>query len=259
VLLLGIIQRHLDRQASRIVTLLPGSRDEIVRCGGRADHVVWIPNGIDLELCGPVGDSAADDGHFDVVYAGAHGTANALDTIVQCAAILEREGSRIMFRLYGDGPDKARLARSASERGATNIRFHDPVPKSQVYEVLAAADAFVLVLKKSGLYRHGFSLNKLWDYMAAGRPIVFSADAAQNVVEEAQCGMTVPAEDAQALADALRTLSGLTDVERAAMGQRGRRFVEEHHDIAALAKRLESVLSDALESTPRRNTVTARR
>lgn len=253
VLLLGLIQKRLYRQASRIVTLLPGSRDEIVRRGGRADHVAWIPNGIDLDLCGAVAGAAPDDGRFDVVYAGAHGTANALDTIAQCAALLEHEGGRISFHLYGDGPEKARLATAARERGATNIRFHDPVPKAQVYAVLAKADAFVLVLKKSGLYRHGFSLNKLWDYMAAGRPIVFSADAAQNVVDEARCGVTVPAEDPQAMAGALKALADLPASERDAMGRRGRAFVEANHDIAGLARKLESVLNDALESRrPRR-------
>lgn len=259
VLLIDAIQRRLYRNASRIITLLPGSRDEIVKCGGRADDIAWIPNGIDLDLCGAATRSAPDDGRFDVVYAGAHGTANALDTIVACAAILEREGSGTMFHLYGDGPEKARLAGVAIERGANNIRFHDPVPKAQVYEVLAAADAFVLVLKKSGLYRHGFSLNKLWDYMAAGRPIVFSVDAEQNVVEEARCGLTVPAEDAQAMAAAVRTLAGMSAEEREAMGRRGRRFVEEHHDIAGLAQRLENVLNDALGSTRRHKAIASSR
>lgn len=248
VLLLDAVQRRLYRQASRIVTLLPSSREEIVRRGGRADHVVCIPNGVDLHLRGAVGRSAPVDGRFDVVYAGAHGTANSLDTIVDCAAILEREGSRITFRMYGDGPEKERLARSAIDRGAANIRFHDPVPKARVYEVLEAADACVLALKRSDLYRHGFSLNKLWDYMAAGRPIVFAADAPQNVVEVTRCGITVPAEDPREMADALRALAGSTANERDEMGQRGRRHVEEHHNVESLAGSLEAVLNDALDS-----------
>lgn len=248
VLLLDVVQRILYRRASRIVTLLPTSREEIVRRGGRADHVVCIPNGVDLHLRGDVARAEPVDGRFDVVYAGAHGTANSLDTIVDCAAILEREGSPIMFRMYGDGPEKERLERSTSDRGASNIRFHAPVPKAKVYEILAGSDACVLALKRSDLYRHGFSLNKLWDYMAAGRPIVFAADAPQNVVEATRCGITVPAEDPQEMADALRTLAGSTATERDDMGQRGRRHVEEHHNVERLAGSLEAVLNDAVDS-----------
>ena len=248
VLFLGIIQHRLYKQASRIVTLLPGSRDEIVKRGGRPDHVSCIPNGVDLNLCGAAARSAPVDGRFDVIYAGAHGTANALDTIVQCAAILEREGSRITFHLYGDGPLKDALAQDARDQGAANIQFHDPVPKAQVYEILARADACVLALKKSALYRHGFSLNKLWDYMAAARPIVFSADTVQNDVEAARCGMTVPAEDPHAMADAFRTLASMAASERDEMGQRGRRHVEQHHNVDKLAGDLERVLKEALES-----------
>jgi glycosyltransferase involved in cell wall biosynthesis len=246
VLLLGVIQRRLYGQASRIITLLPASREEIVKRGGRADRITCIPNGVDLHLRGALAGSAPVNGRFDVVYAGAHGTANALDAIVDCAAILEREGSGITFHLYGDGPEKERLARSANDRRAANIRFHDPVPKARIYEVLAAADACVLALKKSGLYRHGFSLNKLWDYMAAGRPIVFAADAPRNVVDVAGCGFTVPAEDPRAMADALTALAGLSARDRDEMGQRGRRYVEEHHDVDRLAGTLEGVLNEAL-------------
>ena len=246
VLLLTVIQRRLYRRASRIVTLLPASREEIVKRGGRADHITCIPNGVDLRLRGAIRGSAPVAGRFDVVYAGAHGTANALDTIVECAAILEREGSAITFHLYGDGPEKERLARSAIDRGAANIRFHDPVPKAAIYEILAASDACVLALKKSDLYRHGFSLNKLWDYMAAGRPIVFAADAPRNVVDVAECGLTVPAEDPQELADALKALAGLSAPERDEMGQRGRLYVEEHHNVERLAGTLEGVLNQAL-------------
>jgi glycosyltransferase involved in cell wall biosynthesis len=231
--------------------LLPGSREEIAKRGGNAGHIVCIPNGVDLQLCGAVAPPAPVAGRFNAVYAGAHGTANALDTIVECAAILELEGSPVVFNLYGDGPEKERLARSARDLGATNVRFHDPVPKRKIYEILATADACVLALKDSALYRHGFSLNKLWDYMAAGRPIVFSADTTQNDVELARCGMTVPAEDPQAMAGAFRALAGFSAAERDEMGRRGRRHVEEHHDVQGLADRLEGVLRDALESARR--------
>lgn len=71
--------------------------------------------------------------------------------------------------MIGDGPLKPSLVEQASEMGLTNVSFEPPVAKSQIPALAAQADAFVIaVLNLPGLYRYGISMNKLFDYLAAG-------------------------------------------------------------------------------------------
>jgi glycosyltransferase involved in cell wall biosynthesis len=126
--------------------------------------------------------------------------------------------------------------------GASNIAFVGPIPKDQVAAALELFDACYVGYRRSSLYRFGVSPNKLYDYMAAGRPVLFAADAANQPVREADCGRTVPPEDPDALADAIRSLAAAPSDERARLGANARTYVAEHHDYTRLADRLAEVL-----------------
>ena len=126
------------------------------------------------------------------------------------------------------------------------VRFDPPVPKRSVNDVMAEADIFIMPLHQGGLFRWGISPNKLFDYMAAARPVVSVVDAAANPVVEANAGLAVPAADAAALAEALKTLLALSPEERWQMGLRGRQYVEAHHDMARLGERFEACLQRAI-------------
>jgi glycosyltransferase involved in cell wall biosynthesis len=107
-----------------------------------------------------------------------------------------------------------------------------------VGKVMGEADAFIYGLRDLPLYRFGISLNKLTDYLAAGRPIVFFGRSSYDPVHDAQAGFSVPPGDPEILADAIEQLIALTPQERIEMGERGRRYLLEHHNIPGLAARL---------------------
>jgi len=181
-----------------------------------------------------------------VMYAGAHGPANALDAILDAAAMLERrQPGRFRFELIGDGHDKPRLRQRAKAERFDSVVFRDAVPKAEVYPLLENADALIANMNAGALYRSGISLNKLYDYLAVGRPVVFGADVANNPVVEADAGITVPPNDAGALALAVERLAALSPAEREAIGARGRAYVESHHDVARLAARFADVVRAA--------------
>ncbi len=240
------IERVLYRQADAIVSLLPGAVGYMVQKGAAADKIAWIPNGVDLSAIA-LPRPPKPRSEFVVIYAGAHGRANGLDSIMDAAAILQREGlqGKLRFRFIGDGPEKPRLERRALREGLEIVSFEPPMPRCDIYRVLSEADAFVATLRKADLYRYGISLNKLYDYLAAARPVVFGARSFNDPVSEAHAGLTVPPEDPQAMATALRQLIDMPRDERWQMGLRGRRYVEKHHDYAHLAERLERVISEA--------------
>lgn len=242
VAVLRILERFLYHRAERIITLLPFGHRYIMSCGIPQEKIVWIPNGVDLSRSEGLNPSAPD-GVFRVLYLGAHGQANALDVLIHAAKILQdRQYEDIQIVLIGDGPEKPRLMSMVQDLGLRNVEFRDPVPKKEVTKVLGEADVTVFILHDLPLYNYGVSLNKLFDYLAASKPLLLVGNPSNNPVDEAQCGFTIPPRNPQALAEAIIKMYRMSEEERKAMGQRGRRYVEEHHDIKKLAMRLEEVL-----------------
>jgi glycosyltransferase involved in cell wall biosynthesis len=137
------------------------------------------------------------------------------------------------------------LIKRAKTMGLRNVDFRPPVPKREVGKVMGEADAFIYGLRDLPLYRFGISLNKLTDYLAAGRPIVFFGRSSYDPVRDAEAGFSVPPGDPEGLADAIERLVALTPQERMEMGERGRRYLLEHHNIPRLAERLLEVFEGA--------------
>lgn len=236
---LAAMECRLYRTADHIVSLLPGAVDHCVALGADRDRVTWVPNGVDLDLVPEGAQREHNAGDFTLMFAGAHGLANGLDTILDAAA--RTRGRGIRYQLIGDGPEKPRLIQRANEERLDHVEFLDPVPKQQVYSVLARADAFLMLLKASDVFRWGISPNKLFDYMCMERPVIFGVNSSNSPVEQAGCGLRIPPEDPEALAAAALHLAGLPDEDLAVMGKAGRAYVESNHDFDRLAERLEDV------------------
>lgn len=239
------IERYLYRKAAAILSLLPGAKEHMAEKGADPSRIVWLPNGIDLELVPPP-QPPKSDGPFTVMYAGAHGLANGLDLALKAAHLLEREGwgKRVRFRFVGDGPEKPNLMQKAQALGLRSVSFENPVPKKAVYGLLQQADAFLLILPDSPLYRWGISINKMFDYLSQARPIIFCGNTPFNAVNEAGAGITLPPANPKALAEAVKGMALMHPEERWAMGLRGRAYVEKHHSLNRLADKLEEVLKD---------------
>ncbi len=243
---LAWMEKRLYRTADQIVSLLPGAGDHCAALGAPRNRLNWVPNGIDLKFSPLDLPHREADGDFVAMFAGAHGLANGLDTVLDAAKILT--GSRVKFRLMGDGPEKPRLKERANAEGIKNVEFLDAVPKKEVYGQLAQADAYMMLLKASDVFRWGVSPNKLFDYMACGRPIIFAVNSSNSPVESADCGLRIPPDDPQALAEACLKLAAMSLEDRLAMGAKGRAYVEANHSFEVLTDRLEEALSKAIQN-----------
>jgi glycosyltransferase involved in cell wall biosynthesis len=244
IALLYMIEKVLYTRSDAIITLLPSSLDYISSHGGARDKIAHIPNGIDLEQA-PYVTPQIDPDQFVVMYAGAHGLANGLEEIIKAVARLRELNPKknILFRFVGGGPHKQSLRELAQSLSLTNVHFDDAVPKEQIFPVMAQADAYILNVKNSPLYRHGISLNKAFDYLAMGRPTVFAGNAPNDLFAASKSGLSVAADDVEGMARAVLALSEMDPQERVAMGKRGRDYVAAHCDYRELARSVESVLS----------------
>lgn len=237
------LERFLYRRADLLVINSPGFEAHVRQRGAR--NVEIVPNGADPRMFDP--QSRGDGfrarhglkGKFVAMYAGAHGLSNNLGVVLEAAALL-LDRQDIQFVLLGDGKDKPLLQREAAERGLHNVCFLPSVPKLEMREALAAADACIAILKPIPMYETVYP-NKVFDYMAAARPVVLAIGGViRQVVQDARAGIYVPPGDPAALAEAVRLLAANPEMGRQ-MGQRGRLYVEEHFDRAVLAGKLEKL------------------
>jgi glycosyltransferase involved in cell wall biosynthesis len=248
VLLMQCFEDYAYRAADRVVSVLPAADRHMTARGMDAEKFFYVPNGVSLNSAQPAGRApaavadAVRPGVFTVGYVGTLGTANALETLIDAGRLLDPDEATIV--IAGLGPESDRLQARAA--GVPNVTFVGPIPKAQVSAALRLFDACYLGLARTPLWRFGVSPNKLYDYMAAGRPILFAAEAGNRPVDEADCGRTVPPEDPAAVAEAIRSLAACPPAERARLGANARAHVAAHHDHAVLADRLAAVLLDDL-------------
>ncbi len=245
------LERFLYKHADLVMVNSPGFIEHVKARG--AKEIALIPNGADPEMFDPLADGMACrqkyglSDEFVVLYAGAHGLSNDLDVVLDAAELL-LPNSKIRIVLLGDGKEKTRLQEEARTRSLSNILFLPPVPKMEMPSALAAADACLAILKPIELYKTTYP-NKVFDYMAAGKPVILAIDGEiRQVVEKAMAGVAVPPGDANALAKAIMDFASNPEKCRK-MGMNGRKSIEMEFSRTELAERFTTLL----ETMRRRN------
>ncbi len=233
---LQALELWLYKQSKYTIVLLEHADEYIVPLGISKEKILWIPNGVDSSQFPPAQAKEADPDSFTLMYFGAHGDANGLRNVLETMALLKDK--KVKLRLIGDGPEKAGLIEHARASGLTNVSFENPVPKKQIPTLAAQADVFLFNVRNLDLFKYGMSPNKLFDYMAAARPIIYTGVDDRNMVAQAGAGLTVMPEDPSAMAKAVEALMAMTPAQRAEMGAAGRRYVEEKHAFGYLAQKL---------------------
>ncbi|HAT29424.1 MAG TPA: glycosyltransferase WbuB [Janthinobacterium sp.] len=246
VLLVRAAELYAYRHADMVVSMLPKVREYMESCGMAPHKLSIVQNGIDpgeWSASPPRLDGDAEALLSDlkarelsiVGYAGTHGVANALDVLLDAAAMMRDD--KVVFVLVGGGPDKESLRLRASAEGLTNVCFIDPVKKEQIPALLQWFDLAYIGWHRQPLYRFGISPNKLMDYMMASRPVLHAVEAGNDPVGEANCGITVKPEDPCEVVRGVRALLALSAGELSEMGRRGRDFVLKNHTYPVLAQR----------------------
>ena len=254
------LERFLYRHADRVMVNSPGYVAHV--SGLAARQVELVPNGADPEMFDPSDQGTAFrsanhlEDKFVVLYAGAHGMSNDLEVVLDAAGLLQAHipGSlnepaasdpQVQIVFLGDGKEKAALQEKAAAKGLANVLFLAPISKGEMAAVLAGTDACLAILKPIEEYKTTYP-NKVFDYMAAGRPVILAIDGViRDVVEAAGCGLFAQPGNPSALAQAFRKMASDKTLSRQ-MGLSGRKYLEEHFSRSAMAEKLAGILEDML-------------
>ncbi len=201
-----------------------------VRKSCPAADAFLFPNGVDLDMFGPVEPSAKlkkklefPEEYFVVGYGGNHGRSQALSQVLAAADKLRNE--KIFFALTGDGPEKDELVKKALEMKLDNLRFYPACRREEMSTVQALWDLALVPLKNIELF-DGARPSKMFELMAGEIPFIFCGKGeGADLAVESGCAIAVPPEDAEKLAGAIKRLAAMKPVERKAMGKAGHDFV----------------------------------
>jgi glycosyltransferase involved in cell wall biosynthesis len=239
------LERFLYRRADRVMVNSPGFREHVEVRGGK--RVTLVPNGSDPSMFDPEDEGASFrtrfllTDKFVALYAGAHGMSNDLGVVLEAAQMLTDTNVQIV--LLGDGKEKSNLQVQAEEMRLTNVTFAPSVPKTEMAGALAAADACIAILKPLDEYKTTYP-NKVFDYMAAGRPVALAIDGViREVVEAAGCGLFAEPGNPSALADAIRELAADKGKARQ-MGLDGRKYLGENFSRTVIGEKLLGLLEE---------------
>lgn len=246
ILLLGWIEKIGYKRADVIVGTMPNLGEHVKNILGYEKKTFCIPMGVDVSQITPSQSISPDYQEKYILrdkkiigYAGTIGITNALDIFFECARLMKDDES-IYFLVIGSGDLKEAYVEKTKD--LDNVGFAPKVLKEQVPSVLAQCSILFLSTFPSKVWEYGQSLNKVIDYMLAGKPIICSYSGYQSMINEANCGIFTTPGDVVELKNAVLAYADLSQSERDSIGERGRKWIIENRQFSILARNYYSIM-----------------
>ena len=254
VVLMQFAENSAYENCDKCVSLLPYAKEYMVQHGLQPDKFINIQNGIveeewvDFESI-PEEHVRFFEEHKDsfiVGYFGGHALSNALDNVLDIAKELLhcQKTERVIFVLVGEGVEKKRLIERAKQEHLKNVFFLRGISKKAIPDLIKHFDCSFMIGKSSPLYRFGLCLNKMFDSMMAGLPIICAFDAPETLVETFHCGYQCGSNDNRKIINAIKSLYNMSALERKQIGMNGKRAILKYFTYSHLAEDFINVISN---------------
>jgi colanic acid biosynthesis glycosyl transferase WcaI len=236
------------RRAKKVVVVTQGIRSSLVQRGIAPEKIAVVPNGANTELF-QYRPGARDQvrsqlnlaGKFIAVYAGIHGIAQGLETVLEAARLL-KEHPGVHILLIGDGPKKKHLLDLTRQLELPNVTFLPEQPRELIPDYLSAADVALIPLRKLEIFSSALP-SKMFDAWACQLPVLLSVPGeARQLMESCHGGLFVPPEDPLALRDGILTCQKEPHLIKK-WGENGRLFTQANYSRQALAGELAMLLT----------------
>ncbi len=239
-------ENYFCKNADKIVSILPCAKEYFIDHGMEGEKFVYIPNGIELSDWENPEDlpeqhlncikKAKDEGRFILTFFGSHTRSYSLDYLIRALEGIDQ--SKIFVVFVGDGNYKNELINLAKELkiDENSYSFLPVINKRAIPSLIKASDASYIGAIKNKMFRFGIGMNKLFDAMMGGKPILYAVDAPNNLVEEFHCGICVSAENVEELKNGIVKIIEETEEERKLAGDNGRKAIMEKFIYPVIAK-----------------------
>lgn len=255
VIALRRLEKWIYKKADAVVFTMEGAYDYIVEQGWEKEiprsKVHYINNGVDLEQFDynkehfRVEDPDLDDPDtFKAVYTGSIRRVNNLGLLLDAAKCVKNPNIR--FLIWGDGDERAALEQRVRDEDISNVAFKGKVEKKYIPSIVSRADLNFAHNDPSPLFRFGISFNKLFDYLAAGKPILCDFPCPHNPATSYYAGVEVSTAQPLQIAEAINALSAMTKQERQVYCANARRAAEDY-DFKRLTDKLIAVIENISE------------
>ena len=245
-------ERVMYTHATGTIFSMPGGKDYIKDKKWEnvgLDKFHYINNGVNIDSFykeiedNNYIDEDLDDDSFKVVYAGSVRVANNLKPVIEAAKVLSDGGhSDIKIFIFGDGDDRKSLEEFCRKNGLSNVLFKGMVEKKFIPNILSRCDLSILNYKKAKTLKYGGSQNKLFEYLAAGTPVLMTVDMNYNIVTDNNCGIALDEPLPMNIANAILKLSTLSKEERCKMSKRAK-MVASEYDFKKLTNDLLNIIT----------------
>lgn len=242
---LRFMERFLYRRSDSIIAVLPFAYRHIYKsCKLTDGKVHWIPNGVRLARYEGIGEyDGGTSNCLRAMYVGGFSSTHDIKTILGAASLLCEEKQNIHFTIIGGGKSKEKNEEFIQKNQLANVTFLGIVPKSEIASAQTNADVLIASVKDTPVYQFGINSNKIFDYLASGRPILFAGNSPNDPVKEADAGISIPPENPKAMAEALKTFLHMKPSERKKLGTNGLNAAKSKYDTRELALKLEKILA----------------
>jgi glycosyltransferase involved in cell wall biosynthesis len=163
-----------------------------------------------------------DKNYKNIVYAGSIRKVNNIGLLLDAAKLIQEKDQEVRFLIYGSGEEKETLENRCKSENIDNVIFKGRVEKKLIPSILKESYANILHNRSTSLDKYGQSQNKLFEYLAAGRPIIQTYTTEYGIIERYQCGICASEQSPEEVAKTI--LQTCSDEEKAKqMGQNARK------------------------------------
>lgn len=244
------IVKFLYKNSDKILISSKGFRNSIIEKGNFEDKIIYFPNWAESSITDfnqyqniKINLPKFPSG-FNILFAGNVGVAQDLENAIKAMEIVSKQNTNINFLILGDGRDKERLQKLVLEKKIEkNIYFFGKYPVETMAYFFSQADCMFVSLKDEPI----FSLSlpaKVQAYMSVGKPIISMMNGeGYDIINEADCGFAVHAEDNEGLANKILEIEKLSVLDRERLGNNGKTFYQENFVLENCISNLEKIIS----------------
>lgn len=252
VVMMQRAENSFCRHSDYVVSLPVAAKSYLMEHGMAPEKFVPIQNGVVEEEWNNPQPLAPDikaninkfrnNTGFLICFFGSHTTSYAIDYLIKAVQSLKNPKVGVIF--IGNGDAKEDLVRLSEQEMSTNFLFLDPIPKTMIPSALSEMDALYVGARHYKLFRFGIAMNKLFDSMMSGKPILYAVNAPNNMITEYDCGISVEPENVEALKEGIEKMLNMSQEERKAMGERGHQAIIDHYTYPKLAEQFAQLFQE---------------